>query len=606
MADQGLSDKAGSGLWARPWILISLFSAAVIFLLLVVNLPGATDYVGTDNDDAMRLVEVRDLLAGQSWFDLTQYRLGLEGGTLMHWSRLIDLPIATLILFFSLFFAPERAEATALLVWPLFLTIPMMIAIAVGARRIGGAPAMLVALGLGALLVFTSNRFLPGAIDHHNVQLVLVAVIAAMLVDPRKRAWSFALAGVACAIAIAIGAETTPFVAAACLVVAALWAWNGEAFRPAARAFSLAVTIAISAVFFATVPPRLYTAVTCDSLSIGYYGIAAVGGVLLLLSSLLASGLGRPMRFAVLALDGVLVAAAALVLAPQCLQNPLNDLDPLLFTLWLDYVAEAQSVLGQLRIEPAGLGGFYAAGLLALAVCIFRILRDDRAQIHAVLFALILVSWIIALIQVRGAVFANLLSILPLSLLIAELRRNANNDPENLSAGFTFVMATLLSVPSVWVLVGVFATEGTMGLTRRFEANAPATAAEDCETATALHQLAALPPATVAAPSNIGSEILRFTPHRVLSAPYHRNQGGMLTELHIGLTEPKEAEAFLRGAGVTILAYCHSDMQTAAIRKLKADGLYAALGRGEIPAYLVPLPRDPHSGIALYRTKFEQ
>ena len=27
-------------------------------------------------DDAMRLVEVRDFLAGQGWFDLTQYRLG--------------------------------------------------------------------------------------------------------------------------------------------------------------------------------------------------------------------------------------------------------------------------------------------------------------------------------------------------------------------------------------------------------------------------------------------------------------------------------------------------------------------------------------------------
>jgi hypothetical protein len=27
------------------------------------------------NDDAMRLVEVRDLLAGQGWLDMTQYRL---------------------------------------------------------------------------------------------------------------------------------------------------------------------------------------------------------------------------------------------------------------------------------------------------------------------------------------------------------------------------------------------------------------------------------------------------------------------------------------------------------------------------------------------------
>ena len=59
------------------------------------NLP-ARRRRGTDlsTDDAMRLVEVRDLLAGQGWFDLTQYRLSPPGGVAMHWSRLVDVPLA--------------------------------------------------------------------------------------------------------------------------------------------------------------------------------------------------------------------------------------------------------------------------------------------------------------------------------------------------------------------------------------------------------------------------------------------------------------------------------------------------------------------------------
>jgi hypothetical protein len=48
-------------------------------------------------DDAMRLVQVRDLLAGQNWFDPVQHRLAPPDGVIMHWSRLIDLPIAILI-----------------------------------------------------------------------------------------------------------------------------------------------------------------------------------------------------------------------------------------------------------------------------------------------------------------------------------------------------------------------------------------------------------------------------------------------------------------------------------------------------------------------------
>ncbi|WP_235916382.1 MULTISPECIES: hypothetical protein [Alphaproteobacteria] len=605
MTDHTTSDKTSSGLWTRLWFVVAFYTVVTIVVLALINLPGATDYVGADNDDVMRLVEVRDLLAGQSWFDLTQYRLGLAGGTLMHWSRLIDLPIAGLILAFSQVLPIERAEAAALLVWPLFLTLPLLSAVAIGARRIGGAPAMPIALGLAALLAVTSNRFLPGAIDHHNVQLVLVALIAAMLVDPHRKPASFAVAGLAAAIAVTIGAETSPFVAIACLVVAVLWAFHGAPFAPAARAFALTVTIAISAFFFATVPPHLYTMVACDSLSIGYYGIVAVGGLLLFVSAQFASRASRPIRFAVLALDGLAVLAAALVLAPQCLQNPLNDLDPLLIKLWLDSVMEAQSILGQVRIEPASVGGFYAVGFFAIMVCIFRIAQRDRTETHAILLPLILISWVIALIQLRGAIFANLLSILPLSLLIADLRRNAREDPENMGAGFVFVMSTLLAVPSVWIMFGVLATEGTGGLSQRMKTSVVgAPTGGDCETATAMRQLAALAPATVVAPSNSGSEILRFTSHRVLSAPYHRNQGGMLTELHIGLAKPDEAEAFLRGAGATIIAYCRTDAQTKTIRNLKPDGLYAALERGEVPAYLEALPPDPASGLVLYRTRF--
>ena len=98
------------GLLTRLWPSVIGYSVILAAVLLVMKLPGATDYVGPDNDDGMRLVEVRDFLAGQGWFDLMQYRLGLDGGTLMHWSRLIDLPIASLIWFFGLFAAARRPK----------------------------------------------------------------------------------------------------------------------------------------------------------------------------------------------------------------------------------------------------------------------------------------------------------------------------------------------------------------------------------------------------------------------------------------------------------------------------------------------------------------
>ncbi|ARO22141.1 oligosaccharyl transferase-like protein [Rhizobium sp. TAL182] len=586
------------GLMTRLLPAVIAYSVILAAVILVTKFSGATDYVGPDNDDGMRLVEVRDFLAGQGWFDLMQYRLGLAGGTLMHWSRLIDLPIASLIRFFGLFAPRETAEALALAVWPVSLIVPAMLAMGVAGRRIGGVAGMHIALGLTAPAIYTGNRFAPGAIDHHNAQLALVATMVAMLVDPERRGWSYAVAGVAAAVAIAIGAETTPFVAVVCLTVALLWAWEGENFAIPARAFGLSLTIAINILFFATVPPRLYSMVTCDNLSLGYYSLAAIGSGLLLFSAVFASGLRRPLRFAALAFVGAGVFGAAIVIAPQCLSDPLGGLDPMLVELWLRHISEAQSLLALARTDPASVGAFYAAGLFGIAVCIFRLIRRDRVQIHLVLLFLLATSWAIALVQVRGATFSNLLSILPLALLIIDVRRISNSDSENVAVAFVYVMTVLASVPAVWAVGGGLVS---MQMENDAQKAAEPTKALSCTSKEALASLAELPPGLVSAPSEMGVPILRFTQNRVLSAPYHRDQGGMLTELHIGLAKPQEAEAFLKGAGVTTLAFCPKDLQTRELAKLKPDGLYAELGKGNIPPYLEPLAKVPDTGVQFFR-----
>jgi hypothetical protein len=43
-----------------------------------------------DTDDAMRLVQMRDFIAGQGWYDLHQGRINPPAGYNSHWSRLID------------------------------------------------------------------------------------------------------------------------------------------------------------------------------------------------------------------------------------------------------------------------------------------------------------------------------------------------------------------------------------------------------------------------------------------------------------------------------------------------------------------------------------
>ncbi|CAD7051474.1 hypothetical protein REJC140_01732 [Pseudorhizobium endolithicum] len=590
---------------ARPVLVTALYALVTIAMLLAMSIPSATDYVGDDNDDIMRLVQVRDLLVGQGWFDLMQYRLGLEGGTPMHWSRLVDLPIAALIRAGSLFLTQSGAEAVALTVWPLLLIPFLLYPLGLAAHRLAGPVAMHVALGLGCLFAFTCIRFHPGAIDHHNLQLVLAAWVAAMLADPDRRPSSYAAAGSACAFSIAIGAEMVPFVAAACLCVALQWIWNGDAAGRAARSFGIALAVAISIAFFLTVPPNAYGAVTCDSLSLGFYALSAMGGALLACVTGLWGGGNMRGRLGLAALIAATLAATVLVIAPQCLGSPLSGLDPMLVTLWLDAVTEAQSFRAILSNAPYSLGGYYAVGFLAMAVCLFRALRGEAREVHLVLLLLIGATWAVALVQVRGFFFANMLAILPLSLLIVDLRLGSQADPENPNAAFAYVMVVLLSVPAVWALAGALLDEGAetpIGMETVAQDSGSRPQSGECSAEGGLPLLAELDPGVVAAPSNSGAEILRFTGHRVLAAPYHRNQAGMLTELHIGLAPPEEARAFLDGAGVTLLAFCGSDPQTRSLIQMKPDGLYAVLSRGKVPSYLHPVGTS-EGGFSIFRVE---
>ena len=608
----GEAGIAAAGMVDRPRHLSPLAPlhrpVLLTFLVLVIatalmHVATYVDYIGADNDDVMRLIEVRDLLGGQGWFDLNQYRLGLEGGTLMHWSRLIDLPIANLIMLFSLFMSPGMAEASALFVWPLLTTLPVFYALALGGGILAGVPGRMIALTLAFLFVFGGNRFQPGAIDHHNVQLGLVSIIAACLILPGRPPVAHAIAGLAAALAIAIGVETTPHIIVACLIVAVQWLWLGKDMKASASAFALAMAAALTAVFFLTVPPARYSQVACDALSTGFYALGVVGAGSFYLSVAATSHREFASRLTALGLAGAATLGTTLLIAPQCLANPLSTLDPLLVSMWLNSVSEAQSIAAQISQEPWTVAGFYLVPMLAMGLCARRIYQRRNIHAYGVLLALLAVSWAIALVQVRGAVFSNMLSAIPMAALVAETRARANADQKNLRKGLVFAATALAAVPFIWALSGALLSMGVNKVSGEEVGSLPVQEENACTDAQAMQALALEPAGVVASPSNIGAHILRFTPHRVLAAPYHRNQGGMLTELHAAMASPKDAVKFLRGAGVTVVAFCGTDPQVGSITKVAPGGFYAQLGKGRVPSWLEPIAGTQDKPLQLFRVK---
>ncbi|MEN0001983.1 MAG: GtrA family protein, partial [Pseudomonadota bacterium] len=119
-----------------------------------------------NNDNLLRMIHVQDLLAGQGWYDPVQYRLGLEGGTVMHWSKLIDAPIAALVL--------VGGKAFAAAAWPGLLAFVALAGLVLGAVRTGGTETILPASVIGVAALWSVGAFSIGAFDHHNVHVVLL------------------------------------------------------------------------------------------------------------------------------------------------------------------------------------------------------------------------------------------------------------------------------------------------------------------------------------------------------------------------------------------------------------------------------------------------
>ncbi|KCZ54037.1 hypothetical protein HY29_02920 [Hyphomonas beringensis] len=576
--------------------------AALLCLLAVFSLfatsfaQGRLGLVGTDNDDVMRLVQIKDLMAGQGWFDLTQTRLGPDGGTLMHWSRLVDLPIVLLAHFFDLFLPSDTALVWAYSVWPPLCMLGVLAGVYTGAVRMAGRQAALFCLLLAAILMLGHYRFLPGAIDHHNMQLALMALAIGLLADPRRKAGRMAWAGLATAMSVAIGGEVYVFAGVICAFVALDWALTGQAVRGGAVGFGAGLVAGLEASFFATIAPADYTVVACDALSSVSLLAGMAGGLGLAAAALLVSGRGMLARFVALALVGCAAGTVLLLTGPQCLSNPLSELSPQVKHLWLDQVDEARPVLAPssafFQDVPFRLGIM----VVALIVCGWRIWRGVHVRAHLLFLALIGAALALTFYQSRFYAFGHVFAILPLGLWIADLYRNGRADGEGSVA---YLGALAISLPIVWGVPGLLLTQQNKGdISGGARAENTACLGDELYT-----QLNALPQGRILASADFGPILLLNTRDSVLYGNYHRNAAGIQQAITLILSHPGESEALLNAAGIDYVIACPSDPETRFMTQQDSDGLMARLNRAEVPPYLqaVPLP-EPRSGAATLYT----
>src|SRR6059058_5473449 len=291
----------------------------------------------SDTDDNMRMMQVRALLHGQDWFDLRNYRMNPPYGANIHWSRLVDLPIAGLILGLRPFVGGAAAERWAVAIAPMIPYLLLLYSLGLTARRLLGPTAYIWTI-LGIFLAASTNgMFTPERIDHHGWQLALLALSVASIADPDKLRGGIVL-GLSTALSLAIGLEMIIYLALAGVAMVLFWV-DDEAERERLRAYAVALGGATAFCFLVFASNDNRHAV-CDALSPVWLSDALVGSALMFaLASMSAPDWKRRLAWALSA--GLIIAGFHVLAWPHCIQR-LEGVSPEVDRLWLSHVKEAR------------------------------------------------------------------------------------------------------------------------------------------------------------------------------------------------------------------------------------------------------------------------
>jgi hypothetical protein len=571
-------------LWA--WALAAMIFLSVVVVSLIKERLGQP---GPDGDDVMRLVQIKDLLAGQGWFDLFQYRLGPQGGTLMHWSRIPDVPILTLTALFDLFLPSETALAWAITAWPPLSLLIVLAGLALAARHLGDGKLLVFTFIVALPVLFAHFRFLSGAIDHHNLQLGFLAVAVGASLDRLVAPRSMALSAVMLALSVAVGIELYPFVAVLCGFHALDWAIRGENVRRGTVAFGAMLAVAIAVCFFGTVPPSHWGRVYCDSLSIISFLALAIGGGGLALSAMFLSGYSLRVRLVGLVAVGAACGVVFVFQGPQCLANPLDVLAPDVREIWFNSITEARPMFAQGGGHWTFIAYAMGTSLVGLAASVRGVLRGGDTRTH-LLFALLLsLGIILMLYQVRFYVFASLLAIVPCAMWVMQVYDAGRKEGGNRVA---YLAPLVLANPALWAL------PPTLLVPPEAKAEKGACLSEDTLTA-----LNSVPPGMILSDANVGALLLNQTAHSVMSANYHRDTAGIAASLKAFGLPPDEVPALLAENQVDYVLMCPGAAEITTFSRLRPDGFLARLSAGDVPEWLQPVaPVSPGvSSGRLYR-----
>lgn len=511
------------------WCGHPLMVVGIWFLLILASADKKIKQAGffsghvLDTDSFMHLTRhlAGDWWRSGGWTD----RINAPFGAVVHWTYPYDIFLAVIAAPIRLF-VPAPISALAIAgAWSSALAtlIAMLILHDFGTRlrhRIAGT--VLALLYLSALPVLSYSSL--GRADHHSLTLLMAVIfLTALARAATEQKYRFLiLAGVAGGIGIWTAPEILPALGAG---IGLFLGWHIALGRPIRHQDALIGGILGLTCLIGLLLDPPYDGLwspDSDRLSIVFVVFGGLVTLTLIGIAQLNHFCDRPWaRIVLTAAIGAIAGIIWLGLFPHALSGPIGHVTPLLQQKWLKFISEMQPIHNPVRFF-----WYLTPGMIGLGAAIWLAVHWRHTAPAKSLF-MGMVSGIIVLSIVGGALAARFCYFAVLAGIVPMVIWWCDHGPRWWILRF-YLLLGIIALP---LMIGIQINNiaGLIGHTDWNELAPKAT--EYCRSLDPIKSFLPSEKITFMAPQNLGPRILWETPHKIVGAPFHRNEQGILDEI---------------------------------------------------------------------------
>ncbi len=536
-----------------------------------------------DQDDQLRILQVRAWLEGQAFYDVSIHRSNPPDGGAMHWSRIADIPLAI----FELIFKPfsKNYEYLGVFFAPLAVGLVFLFIGKELIKSLSDYNFNLMPYALFLTLIFYSEsinyNFRPSRVDHHGLQLAcLLAIILGLAVKGFKGGIISALG---LSISLTIGFELLPIEILCVFYFVLAWIIAFEDYSKFIKGFCLSLIIFIICGLFINIAPSKIFIGANDALSIAQVTPICIGAFLLFI----ANNYAKTIRLRLISsvIIGIIVIISALQF--EVLFKPLYwQLDPLVEKLLYTNISE----MLPLRMFPLDMIiiiiSLWIAALLTGIYKINKLLQTNSKLIIIWVLMLVLLlatSLMTIFYQFRVHTQASCIAIIILGAYLIERVSKRQ---------LTFILLIVnIIYPIKLIAYGI----NELGPNKTI-------ALQKCNNARDLTHFKTLEKGLLVGNLDIGVPSLISSELNVVSTSFHRDKGN-IKAYNILTSNTKDAQNEIKKLGIDYVAFCNKSKEVSAIIAYAPNGLLSDLAKGNIPNYLAPIAKPQNSDVYIYKVK---